>query len=277
MNGRMKCLLYILEKSKQCSKIRLTKVLFLMSRDNEITQTVKFYGFVPYHYGPYSFELFHDLQTFDNDGFIQIKGNEIISNRGEENLSKELKRAVDNIISRTESLSDRALVDLIYDRYPEYSIFSRYKRKMAYNRDTVGIITIGYEGYSIDEFFMRLVNEKIHALVDVRNNPWSMKFGFRQHQLDSYCEKLSIDYISMPSLGVPEDIRNNLKATGDYPFFFRTYRKLIQGQIDNLDYLKGLSKKKRIALMCFEHEPNRCHRSALGTELIRRGAEVTIR
>jgi len=276
INGRMKCLLYALEKMEQCSKLRLTKLFFLIGKDKNLSQDFKFYSFVPYKYGPYSFELYHDIQTFEREGRIGIEGNRIKMIRGETTLSDEKMRIIEENLGRIKSLSDGALVDLIYDKYPEYSIFSRLKRKMTYTRDRTGIMTIGYEGRSIDEFLKRLIDEKIHALVDVRDHPWSMKYGFKRHQLEIYCKEMDIDYISMPVLGVPEVIRNDLKRTGNYTTFFKIYNKRLQDRKEDLRYLNDLSRRKRIALMCFEQEPERCHRSALGKELVRRGAEVVI-
>jgi len=273
----MKCLLYTLEKTEQCSKLRLTKILFLISKDKNMSKDLKFYSFVPYKYGPYSFELYHDLQTFEREGQIGIEGNTIKFNHGETNLPDDMKRIIGDNLVRIKSLSDGALVDFIYDKYPEYSIFSKLKRKMTYTRDRTGVMTIGYEGRSIDEFLKRLIDEKIQALIDVRDNPWRMKYGFKRYQLETYCKDINIDYISMPSLGVPEVIRNDVRKTGNYSLFFRTYNKILQDREGDLRYLNNLSRNKRIALMCFEQEPQRCHRSVLGKELARRGAEVDIR
>jgi uncharacterized protein (DUF488 family) len=248
-----------------------------MGRDENMAQCLKFYGFLPYKFGPYSFELYHDLQMLERDGLIGTDGNQIIYNHGDGALSIGMKKIIDAHLLGVASFTDSNLVDFIYDRYPEYSIFSKLKRKMTYVKDRTGIMTVGYEGQSIDEFLKRLIDEKIHALVDVRDNPWSMKYGFKRYQLETYCNKMNIDYISIPSLGVPENIRNELKETGNYTIFFRTYNELLLDRAGDIQYLNDLSRNKRIALMCFEHDPERCHRSALGKELARRGAEVVIR
>ena len=54
--------------------------------------------------------------------------------------------------------------------------------KQKYLKDKTGVLTVGYEGLSIDEFLMKLIREKIHILIDVRKNPWSMKFGYKKHE-----------------------------------------------------------------------------------------------
>jgi uncharacterized protein (DUF488 family) len=213
----------------------------------------------------------------EKEGLIRTDGNQIIYEHGDDLLSLGLKKIIDEYLLRIASFTDSTLVDFIYNKYPEYSIFSKLKRKMTYVKDRTGIMTVGYEGQSLDEFLKLLIDEKIHALVDVRDNPWSMKYGFKRYQLETYCKKINIDYISIPTLGVPEDIRNDLKETGDYAIFFKTYNKLLQDRERDLQYLNDLSRNKRIALMCFEHEPERCHRSFLGKELARRGAKVVIR
>jgi len=52
------------------------------------------------------------------------------------------------------------------------------------------LFTIGYEGISLEEYFNRLIKNDVKVLVDVRNNPLSMKFGFSKTQLKRFCEKL---------------------------------------------------------------------------------------
>jgi len=40
------------------------------------------------------------------------------------------------------------------------------------------LFTIGYEKISFEEYLNRLLNNDVKVLVDVRNNPLSMKYGF---------------------------------------------------------------------------------------------------
>ena len=276
VTGRLKCLIHVLNRTGRISKLRLDKVMFLISRDIKITSHFKFYGFVPYKYGPYSFELFHDLQTLVDQGRVLADGNNLGPIDGSVDLSNDIMTLIDDHLDSTTSVEDTTLIDGIYAQYPEYAVLSKLRGNKKYMRDRNGILTIGYEGLSIDEFLKLLVDEKVNILVDIRNNPWSMKYGFMRSQLESFCRKLGIDYLGLPNLGVPANLRAQLKTSGEYRSFFDKYTRILQSEEKDLRYLSDVSRNMRLALMCFESEPARCHRSVLGEQLARRGAEVAI-
>ena len=54
-----KGIIYLLNNNKsKMSKLRLVKLMFLGSK------RIPLYYFVPYKYGPFSFQLYHDLSRF---------------------------------------------------------------------------------------------------------------------------------------------------------------------------------------------------------------------
>jgi uncharacterized protein (DUF488 family) len=275
MNTRQKCLMYFLKESRHCSKIQLSKIFFLLSKDKSLAK-FKFYGFVPYKFGPYSFELFRDLETLEKDGIIETDDNSVKFISGDVELHKDTSTIIDYYIEETASLDDKDLVKYTYKRYPEYTIFSQIEKKKNYRRDKTGIMTMGYEGLSIDEFMMKLIDDKINVLVDVRNNPWSMKYGFTGKSLNILCEKIGIKYLGMPEVGIPGELRKNLKSKDDYDALFKRYRKFIAKKDRELDTLLQIGKQKKIALMCFEKDPEMCHRTILAEELERREKGVVI-
>jgi uncharacterized protein (DUF488 family) len=253
--------------------MKLSKVFFLMSKDKALAK-FKFYEFVPYKYGPYSFELFHDLDMLEREGIIESDNTNIRFISGDVELHEDTMNLVDFFFDETKTMDDNDMVDFTYDKYPEYTIFSEIRKKQNYTRDLTGIITIGYEGQSIDEFMMKLIQEKIQVLVDVRNNPWSMKYGFTGKSLAILCEKMGIEYLGLPEVGIPGELRKNLETKEDYQALFKRYRKFISKKEKELDMLLELGKRKKIALMCFEKEPGMCHRGVLAGELERRGKGV---
>jgi uncharacterized protein (DUF488 family) len=102
-------------------------------------------------------------------------------------------------------------------------------------------------------------------LVDVRNNPLSMKFGFSKSQLSKYCTSLGIQYVHFPELGIPSEYRQELNTQSDYEKLFESYRlkylpNTTQSQIEVLNLLK---QHKRIVLTCFEADVSKCHRNHL--------------
>jgi uncharacterized protein (DUF488 family) len=127
------------------------------------------------------------------------------------------------------------------------------------------LFTIGYEGISLEEYLNRLLKNGIKILVDVRNNPLSMKYGFSKSQLKRYCESLSIQYIHFPEMGIQSGQRQELNSQSDYDNLFVAYRKnnLSQTQATQNKILSLLKQHNRIALTCFEANIYQCHRKHL--------------
>ncbi|MEE9118889.1 MAG: DUF488 family protein, partial [Calditrichia bacterium] len=273
---RQKCLLYFIKGSQKCSRVKLAKVFFLMGQEGKLNDNFKFYGFVPYKFGPYSFELFHDIEIMEHRKMLATNENSIIYKGGGVKLPIRLFQAVDYYINGPFRLNDSELMNRVYKKYPEYTIFSEIEKKKEYQRDRKGVYSLGYEGRSIDEFLMRLIQEKIQVLADVRNKPWSMKFGFKKQVLQSFCNGLGIEYINLPELGIPGNLRKHLETKKDYDILFKRYKKFIKQKENELYNMMHISEKKRIALMCFEKDPEFCHRTIIARELARMGAEVDI-
>ena len=276
LNNRQKCLYYFLRKSDRCSKMQLAKIFFLMSRENNIHERGKFYSFVPYKFGPYSFELFHDVELMEQEKLVLTEGNDITFVGSSNIIPVESVPIIDQYFEDYFFINERKLINFVYEKYPDYTIFSKIKKKKEYIRDLTGVYTIGYEGRSIDEFLLKIIEEKIQVLVDVRNNPWSMKYGYSKQNLEVFCEKLGIRYMNIASLGIPSSLRKNLDGKEAYENLFTMYRTYLEKKRVELQDLERLSEKQKIALMCFERDPNYCHRGILGKELEKMGAEVEL-
>jgi uncharacterized protein (DUF488 family) len=276
MNTRQKCLINYLDKVGTCSKLRLSKIFFLMDREGHIGKGFKFYGFIPYRFGPYSFELFKDIEELEEKQLLTTNEKSICYIKGTYALPPNIMRILNIYLKETNKMDDRELINYVYTKYPEYTIFSEIEKKSIYKRDRTGIITIGYEGLSIDEFLMKLIQEKVQVLVDVRKNPWSMKFGYKKFILNSFCQNIGIEYMNYTSLGISGAHRKNLKSKRDYNALFNRFRRELIHKENELRDLKRMAKKKRIALMCFEEDPVYCHRRILAEELVKIGSEVTI-
>lgn len=276
LNTRQKCLLYFMKKTQKSSKLKLAKIFFLMRQEGRLGNEFKFYGFIPYKFGPYSFELFHDIEELEQKKMLTTDDNTVSYMSGEVILAFGITHALNYYLKDFFKLSDSELMDRVYSKYPEYTIFSEISKKRGYKRDRTGVYSIGYEGKSVDEFLMKLIQEKIQVLVDVRNKPWSMKFGFKKHTLQSFCGGLGIEYINIPDLGIPGSYRKKLETKGDYEILFKRYKQIITKKEEAFQTLKEMGDKKRIALMCFESNPEYCHRAIIARELARMGAEVEI-
>jgi uncharacterized protein (DUF488 family) len=265
-----KGIIYLLNNNKsKLSKLRLVKLMFLVSK------RLPLYYFVPCKYGPFSFQLYHDLSHLERDGFVSINDDSVHLVKTElPSLDLKIRNIVRMNSEKFSALDDKELLDYIYEEHPEFTIFSQYKKKMEYDRNSSGIVTVGYEGKTIDRFLYELIKNKIGLVADVRRNAYSMKFGFQRNKLKSYLEKIGIDYIHMPELGIPSDSRKNLNSYEDYQVLFAGYRMEIKTKMDCLERIKSISQNKKISLMCFEKDVKYCHRGVIAERLRESRVEV---
>lgn len=137
------------------------------------------------------------------------------------------------------------------------------------------IYTIGYEGINLGEFIASLRSRGVGRLVDVRAIAFSRKKGFSKTALSCALNSAGIEYLHMPELGSPKELRDELHKNSDYGRFFREYSLHLAGKAGSLCRLQGIADEKTSALMCFERDSGKCHRSIIASELLRNGAEVT--
>lgn len=139
------------------------------------------------------------------------------------------------------------------------------------------IYTIGYEGIDQKAFMTWLKHYKIDVVADVRERPLSRKKGFSKNGLRESLSENDIEYLGCPSLGVPKEMRDKLKATGNYSSFFKKYRESLNSKGQQLyELFKIIKAGKRITLLCFEHDPKKCHRMVL-VEQIRKLSDNEIK
>jgi uncharacterized protein (DUF488 family) len=133
------------------------------------------------------------------------------------------------------------------------------------------LFTIGYEGNTLDEFLARLLDNKVHTLVDVRANAFSRKPGFSKKALASALEDCAIDYIHLPELGVPSEKRKAVASAEDSQKLMQTYSEELRRNPEGLEKLISILKEReRIAIMCFEANQCDCHRGMIAKALIER-------
>jgi uncharacterized protein (DUF488 family) len=129
------------------------------------------------------------------------------------------------------------------------------------------LFTIGYECRRIDEFVSYLKSFNISRLIDVREIPISRKPGFSKKTLQQKLEDEDIIYIHMKALGSPSPIRKKLKADLDYDHFFKAYGNYLAHQMEAIKEVHNFIFDGRSCIMCFEHSPEKCHRSAVANKV----------
>lgn len=148
----------------------------------------------------------------------------------------------------------------------EILLILKFKKK-----NTMEICTIGYEGFDQKQFLLWLSNHNINIVADVRNLPLSRKKGFSKTALSMLLEENNIEYVNYRKLGAPKELRSFLSETKDYPGFFKRYQKVMANNMGDIDrILNTVNEGRKVALLCYEKNPEVCHRSAVANEIKKR-------
>lgn len=140
---------------------------------------------------------------------------------------------------------------------------------MKNNTELPFLYTIGYEGRTLNEFVGQLKEFDISILVDVRENPFSRKKGFSKTPLSQYLKEYDIEYLHLKTLGSPKPLRQKLRLDGNYDYFFEEYSKYIKSQMRIIEELYRIILTKICCIMCYEREPQDCHRFIVAQEIKR--------
>jgi uncharacterized protein (DUF488 family) len=137
------------------------------------------------------------------------------------------------------------------------------------------VYTIGYEGTDIERFVQTLKVVGIEVLADVRAVALSRKKGFSKTALRNRLAEAGIVYVHFNALGDPKPGREAARA-GKYDLFRKIYGKhlsTIEAQAA-LKELEAAVQDKVTCLLCFERDPNVCHRSIVTDELRSDGNDI---
>lgn len=130
------------------------------------------------------------------------------------------------------------------------------------------IYTAGYEGLDIDTFTRLLTSEAVDCLVDVRFTPRSRKPGFSKTALERRVRDNRVRYVHLPQLGTPTALRRAFHASGDWPALVNGDAEWLSQHPSVLGELERLAGGSTVALLCFEANVERCHRSLLVRRLM---------
>ena len=136
------------------------------------------------------------------------------------------------------------------------------------------LATIGYEGRTVKDLLAVLKQAKVERVVDVRQLPLSRKPGFSKSALAEFLTSHGIEYVGFPQLGTPPAIRNHYKKSGDFERLRRDYLVYLGTQGPEIAALHELAAQGGCALLCFERDPAKCHRSILAEVLAGRAGSA---
>jgi uncharacterized protein (DUF488 family) len=136
------------------------------------------------------------------------------------------------------------------------------------------VLTVGHSTRPIEEFVALLVAHRVTQLVDVRTVPRSRHNPqFNGDALPASLGAAGIGYAHAPGLGGFRQPAPDSPNAGWRNLSFRGYADYMQGAdfADNLVGLIELARHDRVALMCAEAVPWRCHRSLIADALVVHG------
>jgi uncharacterized protein (DUF488 family) len=139
------------------------------------------------------------------------------------------------------------------------------------------IYTIGHSTRSLEELVALLQQHAIEVLCDVRTAPGSRRLPhFGKASLEAQLPRHGIAYEHIPALGGLRKPRPDSANTGWRNASFRGYADYMQTpEFETaLEGVLRIAARKRVALMCAEAVPWRCHRSLIADALVARGVEV---
>ncbi len=132
------------------------------------------------------------------------------------------------------------------------------------------ILTVGHSTRPIEEFIALLAGHAVTVLVDVRTVPRSRHNPqFNADTLPVALAAANIGYAHASGLGGFRHSTSDSPNTGWRNLSFRGYADYMQGAefAQELTGLIELAQRERVALMCAEAVPWRCHRSLIADAL----------
>jgi uncharacterized protein (DUF488 family) len=131
------------------------------------------------------------------------------------------------------------------------------------------LVSVGYEGRTVQDLLEDLAREGVTVLVDVRMTPLSRKPGMSKRGLSDSLEAVGIRYVHLRALGNPRENRAAFRAgdpRGRAGFRRRLGRREAEDALQDVADLLGGGT---VALLCFERDHRTCHRH-LVAERVRR-------
>jgi uncharacterized protein (DUF488 family) len=139
------------------------------------------------------------------------------------------------------------------------------------------VLTIGHSTRTIEEFLELLQIYGVTMLIDVRTVPRSRHNPqFNKEALPTILKRYGIKYLHLPEIGGLRHPKANSTNLGLENLSFRGYADYMQTKdfTDALLKIVALARENRIALMCAEALPWKCHRNLIADALVARHVKV---
>jgi uncharacterized protein (DUF488 family) len=140
-----------------------------------------------------------------------------------------------------------------------------------------GLVSVGYEGRTVDDLVEVMVAQSVQVVADVRLTPLSRKPGLSKTKLSAALAEAGVEYLHFRPLGNPRENRAPF-ANGSVETGVRRFQELMKEPTSSacLDELAELARTHRVAVLCFERDHDRCHRQVVTAEVASRSAATTV-
>jgi uncharacterized protein (DUF488 family) len=154
---------------------------------------------------------------------------------------------------------------------------SRLSERSMTKASAIELLTIGYEGTTLDHVLTSLQEAGATHLLDVRAVPQSRKPGFSKRQLSASLAEIGIDYTHLLGLGTPKPGRIAVRH-GDIAAMHRIYDAHLKTPDAQADLARAIAiaGSSRGCLLCFERDHTNCHR-AIVARLICEASGTSVR
>ncbi len=122
------------------------------------------------------------------------------------------------------------------------------------------VYTIGHSNRNIEDFLRLLKKHEIECIVDVRRFPTSKFEDYKKEKLEKILYEHGIKYFHFAALG---------GFRGGYKKWMLSHEWK-----DAYEKLKRIARECRVAIMCAEKLPFRCHRRHIAKALAKDGWDV---
>jgi uncharacterized protein (DUF488 family) len=131
------------------------------------------------------------------------------------------------------------------------------------------LLTIGYEGCTIEGVLTTLKQARVNLLIDVRAVASSRKPGFSKRQLAAGLDEAGIGYVHLQRLGTPKPGRDAVRAGHPERMvpIFGAHMETPEAQ-SALAQAKELTVERRCCLLCFERDHRHCHRHIVADMIV---------
>jgi len=138
------------------------------------------------------------------------------------------------------------------------------------------LVSIGYEGRTVDELIIQLHEQGVRVLVDVRLTPLSRKPGLSKTRLAERLAAAGIKYVHHRALGNPKDNRVGFRA--GHPESLARYRSVLDTAAAShaLAHVCELLDDGSVALLCFEHDHSECHRHIVARRVLEARPDASV-